>query len=419
MERTQNRPLVTGAMTPRAALDLRHRPRGRRLRPGSGRPSTCSSAVLAVAACLFYVFVYTLWLKRTSTSNIVIGGAAGAVPVLIGWAAVTGTPRLGARRAVRDHLLLDAAPLLGPGHPLPRRLRRPPTCRCCRRSRACGPPRVRILGYTLLLWALTLALLAGRRHGRPLPRPPRSCSAASSPWLADPACCAAPDSRAGHAPVHLVDHLHHPAVRRHGRSTSWSGPADDRAWFRGPLGPMCTSPEPPSSVTEVRLTVTGPPLDRPPRPGRRARRPTTARPAGSRRPSSAPATTRSSAGSTSAPRCSACSSAWSPACWSPSSRSTPARPTTSSTPTPSTRSLTFRCIAGWCSSFLLPLARPRHAVVPLQVGAADHRLPPGRGRRVLGLARRRRPAHRLLRHRRRPVRRRRRRRRPLGRRASR
>ncbi|MDZ7734408.1 MAG: UbiA family prenyltransferase [Acidimicrobiia bacterium] len=46
------------------------------------------SAVLAVAACLFYVFVYTLWLKRTSSQNIVIGGAAGAVPVLIGWAAV-------------------------------------------------------------------------------------------------------------------------------------------------------------------------------------------------------------------------------------------------------------------------------------------------------------------------------------------
>jgi heme o synthase len=46
------------------------------------------SAVLAVAATLFYVFVYSLWLKRTSTQNIVIGGAAGAVPVLVGWAAV-------------------------------------------------------------------------------------------------------------------------------------------------------------------------------------------------------------------------------------------------------------------------------------------------------------------------------------------
>jgi protoheme IX farnesyltransferase len=49
------------------------------------------SAVLALSATLFYVFVYTLWLKRTSTRNIVIGGAAGAVPVLVGWAAVTGT----------------------------------------------------------------------------------------------------------------------------------------------------------------------------------------------------------------------------------------------------------------------------------------------------------------------------------------
>jgi heme o synthase len=46
------------------------------------------SAVLALSACLFYVFVYTLWLKRTSSQNIVIGGAAGAVPVLIGWTAV-------------------------------------------------------------------------------------------------------------------------------------------------------------------------------------------------------------------------------------------------------------------------------------------------------------------------------------------
>ncbi len=46
------------------------------------------SAFLAVGACLFYVFIYSLWLKRTSTSNIVIGGAAGAAPVLIGWTAV-------------------------------------------------------------------------------------------------------------------------------------------------------------------------------------------------------------------------------------------------------------------------------------------------------------------------------------------
>jgi protoheme IX farnesyltransferase len=48
------------------------------------------SALLALGATAFYVFVYTLWLKRSSSSNIVIGGAAGAAPVLIGWAAVTG-----------------------------------------------------------------------------------------------------------------------------------------------------------------------------------------------------------------------------------------------------------------------------------------------------------------------------------------
>ena len=54
------------------------------------------SAVLALAAIAFYVLVYTMWLKRTTPQNIVIGGAAGAVPVLVGWAAVTGTIGLSA-----------------------------------------------------------------------------------------------------------------------------------------------------------------------------------------------------------------------------------------------------------------------------------------------------------------------------------
>ena len=49
------------------------------------------SALLACSAILFYIFVYTMWLKRSSAQNIVIGGAAGAVPVLVGWAAVTHT----------------------------------------------------------------------------------------------------------------------------------------------------------------------------------------------------------------------------------------------------------------------------------------------------------------------------------------
>ena len=49
------------------------------------------SAVLTLCATLFYVFIYTMWLKRTTVQNIVIGGAAGAFPPLVGWAAVTGS----------------------------------------------------------------------------------------------------------------------------------------------------------------------------------------------------------------------------------------------------------------------------------------------------------------------------------------
>jgi protoheme IX farnesyltransferase len=49
------------------------------------------AASLALSAIAFYVFVYTMWLKRSSVQNIVVGGAAGAVPALVGWAAVTGT----------------------------------------------------------------------------------------------------------------------------------------------------------------------------------------------------------------------------------------------------------------------------------------------------------------------------------------
>ena len=54
------------------------------------------AATLALSAIAFYVFVYTMWLKRTSVQNIVIGGAAGAVPALVGWAAVTGSVGLAA-----------------------------------------------------------------------------------------------------------------------------------------------------------------------------------------------------------------------------------------------------------------------------------------------------------------------------------
>ncbi|MGH9007348.1 MAG: heme o synthase [Acidimicrobiales bacterium] len=90
MHRTQKRPLVTGAVTPAAALTFACVLEVAAFAELWGLVNLLS-AVLALSATLFYVGVYTLWLKRRSTQNIVIGGAAGAVPVLVGWSAVTGT----------------------------------------------------------------------------------------------------------------------------------------------------------------------------------------------------------------------------------------------------------------------------------------------------------------------------------------
>jgi protoheme IX farnesyltransferase len=154
MKRTRQRPLVTGVVTPREALVF-----AVVIEVAAflwlWAVVNLLSAVLAVAACLFYVFVYTLWLKRTSTNNIVIGGAAGAVPVLIGWTAVRGqldwapvvlfavifvwTPPHFWALAIRyrdDYAAADV-PML-------------PSVADLRTT------SVRILRYTLLLWALTL-----------------------------------------------------------------------------------------------------------------------------------------------------------------------------------------------------------------------------------------------------------------------
>lgn len=88
MERTRNRPLVTGRIAPRDALVF-----AIALEIVAFVVLAMSSNVLAgaiaISATLFYVFIYSLWLKRTTRQNIVIGGAAGAAPVLVGWAAVT------------------------------------------------------------------------------------------------------------------------------------------------------------------------------------------------------------------------------------------------------------------------------------------------------------------------------------------
>jgi heme o synthase len=90
MERTRHRPMPSGKVQPRDALIF------------AIALATISFTLLAVFANLlaaslafsgivFYILVYTHWLKRHTTQNIVVGGAAGAIPALVGWAAVTGT----------------------------------------------------------------------------------------------------------------------------------------------------------------------------------------------------------------------------------------------------------------------------------------------------------------------------------------
>jgi len=90
MRRTRHRPLPRHAVEPRNALIF-----GVALSVISFAWLVLTvnllSALLAASAIGFYVFVYTLWLKRSTPQNIVIGGAAGCVPVLVAWAAVTGT----------------------------------------------------------------------------------------------------------------------------------------------------------------------------------------------------------------------------------------------------------------------------------------------------------------------------------------
>src|SRR5471032_2644644 len=89
MERTHNRPLPAGRVAPDDALAL-----GVLLSIFSvllmSLATNFVAAGLLTAAILFYVFVYTVWLKRRTPQNIVIGGAAGAFPPMIGWAAATG-----------------------------------------------------------------------------------------------------------------------------------------------------------------------------------------------------------------------------------------------------------------------------------------------------------------------------------------
>ena len=90
MERTASRPVPPGAISPRAALIVRLRAGGAVVRADVADRQRAGRVAGAGRASLGYVGVYTMWLKRRTPQNIVIGGAAGAVPPLVGWAAVTG-----------------------------------------------------------------------------------------------------------------------------------------------------------------------------------------------------------------------------------------------------------------------------------------------------------------------------------------
>jgi protoheme IX farnesyltransferase len=93
MQRTRHRPLPAGRVVPEEALSF-----GVTLSLFSfmlmGVAVNWTAAALLALASGFYIFVYTIWLKRRTPQNIVIGGAAGAFPPMIGWAAVTGTVSL-------------------------------------------------------------------------------------------------------------------------------------------------------------------------------------------------------------------------------------------------------------------------------------------------------------------------------------
>ena len=93
MKRTRGRPLPAGRMDRQSALHF-----GVGLAVFSvllmGLAVNLAAAVILTASILFYVLIYTVWLKRRTPQNIVIGGAAGAFPPLIGWAAATGNVAL-------------------------------------------------------------------------------------------------------------------------------------------------------------------------------------------------------------------------------------------------------------------------------------------------------------------------------------
>jgi len=94
MKRTMNRPIPAGRMDPKEALFFGIALSILSIVMMAWLVNTLAAALLMITI-LYYVFIYTMWLKRRTPQNIVIGGAAGAFPPMIGWIAVTGTVDLG------------------------------------------------------------------------------------------------------------------------------------------------------------------------------------------------------------------------------------------------------------------------------------------------------------------------------------
>jgi heme o synthase len=157
MPRTQGRPLVTGMISARGALVFAVALEVLAFVWLAAFVNVLS-AVLALSATLFYVFVYTLWLKRTSTHNIVIGGAAGAVPVLVGWAAVTNG------LAWTPVLLFACVFFWTPPHFWALAIRYADDYRAANVPMLPAVESVEVtsrkmLGYTVVLWALTMLMV--------------------------------------------------------------------------------------------------------------------------------------------------------------------------------------------------------------------------------------------------------------------
>ena len=198
-----------------ARARVRARALGALVRPAR-EPVNVLTAALALAGNLFYVLVYTRWLKRSTPQNIVIGGAAGAVPPLVGWAAATGNLALPAlwlflivffwtpphfwalALLIRESYAAAKVPMLPVVRGDGRRRGRSSSTRSC--------------------WSASRSP-SGSGSARSTRWPPR-CSAASS--SASRGSCAAADAAARGRPVPLLAPLPGAAVRRGGRRTRCS-----------------------------------------------------------------------------------------------------------------------------------------------------------------------------------------------------